>query len=125
MEPKDLREFQQYIWDNLPERKHRLGRELIYDCVSVAVQEWPDDILAHTHSGDTGELIATKELIRTIRRHLALTYGDDRFHSLWLLALQIMLPILVDQILRWWRRNNNNRKRLRIWRRGWVNGQES
>lgn len=103
-------------------RKHALGREGVYDAVAVCVQEWPDDVFCQTKSGDTGEVVATGELIKTVKRHMALTYGEQKFGTIWLLALQILLPIIVDQILRWWRRRKENQGKLRIWRRKWVNG---
>jgi len=117
---KTLQDFQEFIWQGLPMRKHALGREGVYDAVAVCVQEWPDDVFCQTKSGDTGEVVATGELIKTVKRHMALTYGEQKFGTIWLLALQILLPIIVDQILRWWRRRKENQGKLRIWRRKWV-----
>lgn len=120
---KTFQDFQEQIWTELPLRKHALGKEVVFDCIAVIAQEWPDEVLCQTKSGDTGEVIATEELMKTVKRHMTLTYGEQRFGSLWLLALQMILPIIVDQILRWWRRRKDNQGKLRIWRRKWVNGQ--
>jgi len=117
---KTFQDFQEQIWQDLPVRKHAIGKEAVFDCLAIIVQEWPDDTLIHTKSGDTGEVVATQELIKTVRRHLVLTYGEQKFGSLWLIALQILLPIIVDQVLRWWRRRRDNQGRLRVWRRKWV-----
>jgi hypothetical protein len=111
------------VWERLPARKHALGKEVVFDCVSAAAQEWPDGILGHTQSGDTGEVIAVTELAKSVKRHIALTYGESRFGSLWILALQILLPILIDIMLRWWRSRKENRTRLRFWRADWVHEQ--
>lgn len=119
---KTFDDFRERIWEDLPARKHAIGKEAVFDAIAVVVQEWPDDILSQTKSGDTGEIVATRELAKTVKRHMALTYGEQKFGVLWLLALQILLPILIDQILKWWRRRKENQGRLRIWRRRWVNG---
>jgi hypothetical protein len=117
---QNFADLQQYVWERLPARKHALGREVVFDCVAVAVQEWPGGILENTKSGDTGEVIATRELARSVRRHLVLTYGENRFGSLWFLALQVLLPVLIDVMLRWWRSRKENRARLRYWQADWV-----
>lgn len=117
---KTLPMMQEYIWECLPMRKYMAGREAVFDTVMVLVQEWPDDMLAHTKSGDTGEVIAKGELEKSVRRHLTLTYGEKKFGTLWIVALQILLPIIIDLLLDWWRRRKDHRGWLRMWRRRWV-----
>ena len=119
---RTLSDLQDYVWESLPMRKHAVGREAVSDCVAVIIQEWPDDVLEHTQSGDTGELVATQELTKTVKRHMALAYGEQKFGTIWLLALQILLPIIIDLVLRWWRSRRDNRGKIRIWRRKWING---
>lgn len=121
--PTTLPQFQEYIWASLPLRKHMAGKEAVFDAIAVAVQEWPDEALSASKSGDTGEVVATREVIESVRRHMALTYGEKKFGSLWIVALQVLLPIIVDQMLQWWRRRKENQGRLRLWRRKWVNGE--
>lgn len=118
---RTIEQFQEYIWAALPMRKHVAGKEAVFDAVAVAVQEWPDEVLCGARSGDTAELIATTELGKSIKRHLALAYGEDKFGSLWLVAMQILIPIIIDLMLKWWRQRKDNQGRLRIWRRRWVN----
>ena len=103
-------------------RKHMAGKEAVFDAIAVAVQEWPDEALSSCKSGETGEVIATDELVKSVKRHMTLAYGEKKFGSLWIVALQLLLPIIVDQMLRWWRRRKDNQGRIRIWRRKWVNG---
>lgn len=119
---KTLEQFQQYIWDSLPPRKHMLGKEVVFDVVAIVVQEWPDEVLSATKSGDTGEIVAATELAKTVKRHLSLTYGEQKFGTFWIIALQILLPVLIDLVMKWWRRRKDHQGRLRIWRRKWVNG---
>lgn len=120
---KTLPQFQEYIWMSLPMRKHMAGKEAIYDAVAVAIQEWPDEQLSACRAGDESETVAAEELTKSVKRHLSLAYGDKKFGSLWIVALQILLPIIVDQILKWWRRRKENQGRIRLWRRKWVNGE--
>lgn len=123
--PMTLQQFQEKLWDELPHQRSMLGREAVYDTIAIAIQEWPDDLLAQVESGADGERQALQSLLKTVRRHLRLMYGDDRFEAMWVIALQIVLPILIDQLLKWWRRRKDNRSRLRMWRRKWVNGEEA
>lgn len=119
---KTLPQFQEYIWQHLPMRKHMAGKEAVFDAVAVAVQEWPDDELSACKAGDKGETVATEQVISNVKRHMTLAYGEKKFGVLWMVALQILLPIIIDQILKWWRRRKENQGRLRLWRRKWVNG---
>lgn len=117
-----LQQFQEKLWNELPHQRSMLGREVVYDTIAVAIQEWPDERLAQADKEQ--EQLTIRELRASIRRHLRLMYGDEKFETMWVIALQIILPILVDQILQWWRRRKDNRSRLRMWRRKWVNGEE-
>lgn len=119
-----LPQFQEYIWSRLPVEKGKLGREVVSDIVSIAVQEWPDEELSQTGSGDSFELATIKRLEESVKRHLQLSYGQDRFGAMWIIAVQLLLPVIVDQILQWWRRRKEHRGRIRIWRRKWVNEAE-
>lgn len=119
-----LQQFQEFVWDRLPLQRHKLGREVVNDVIAVAVQEWPDELLSQSKSGDSIELEAVQGLKQSVRRHMELVYGEEKFGSFWIIALQIMLPIIIDQMLRWWRRRKENRGRIRIWRRKWVDGTE-
>ncbi len=122
---RTLEQFQEWVWSELPVRKHMAGKEAVFDVVAIIVQEWPDIVLAEAKSGGPAELIAMKELAKTVKRHMALVYGDKDFGTVWLIALQILLPLIVDLTLKWWRRRKEHRGRLRMWRRKWVNGTES
>lgn len=120
-----LQQFQENVWNELPHQRSMLGREVVYDTIAVAIQEWPDDKLSQAEANSEGERVTIRALKDSVRRHLRLMYGEDKFESMWIIALQIILPILVDQILKWWRRRKDNRSRLRMWRRKWVNGEET
>lgn len=122
--PANLQNFQETLWNELPHQRSMLGREVVYDTIAVAIQEWPDTKLSQQDSGSEGEKLTLRGLKASVKRHLRLMYGDERFDSMWIIALQIILPILVDQILDWWRRRKDNRSRLRMWRRKWVNGED-
>lgn len=119
-----LQQFQEFVYDQLPFNKGRVGREVIYDAVAVAVQEWPDKELLTAGAGSPEEEQATAELAKSIRRHLEVTYGEERFGVLWLIALQLLMPYIIEAILKWWRRRKEHKARIRIWRRKWVNGPE-
>lgn len=122
---RTLVQFQEWIWSELPVRKNVAGKEAVFDAVAVLVQEWPDDCLSDSKDGDDAELAALQIVYRSCKRHMAFTYGEQKFASIWVPALQILLPLIVDLILKWWRRRKEHRARLRMWRRKWVNGTES
>lgn len=120
-----LPEFQAYVWDQLPFQRGLVGKEAVFDAINVAIQEWPDEALCGCKSGDTEELKATGQLEASVRRHMRLAYGAEKFDAMWVIALQILLPIIIDQILKWWRRRKDHQGRIRIWRRKWVNGTDA
>lgn len=110
--------FREDIWAKLPAKKHKVGREVVFDIIDAAVQEFPIEEYSQSDSGDTAELKASWELCKSIKRHSAVLYGE-KFGSLWLIALQILVPIIIELILQWWRRDGKNRRRLANWRRRW------
>lgn len=120
MSPR-YRSFRSYIWDRLPAVKHKAGQDVVNDLIDAAVAEFPADEYAQSQSGDTGEIRASEELAKSMKRHSAVLYGD-KFGSLWIIALQILIPIIIDLLIAWWRRDTKNRKRLAIWRRNWRDG---
>ncbi len=121
---RTLEQLQEWVWSELPIRKNVAGKEAVFDAVSAAIHEWPDDELSSSPAGGEREMAAMLALSRSVRRHLALVYGDKQFGSMWVVALQILLPLIVDLILKWWRRRKEHRARIRMWRRKWVNGPE-
>lgn len=121
---RTLEQLQEWVWSELPVRKNVAGKEAVFDAVSAAVHEWPDEDLSSSRAGSDQEMAAMLNLSKSIKRHMALVYGDQKFGSVWVVALQILLPLIVDLILKWWRRRKEHRARIRIWRRKWVNGSE-
>jgi hypothetical protein len=121
-------QFQDYIWSQIPERQRdRVGREMVNDLVSVVVQEWPDEQLSQANPKGSAELEALGELRKTAARHLQLAYGDEKASEMslvWMFLLQFILPIVLEKTLEWWRKRKENRGRIRIWRRKWVNDTE-
>lgn len=119
-----LPQFQEYVWSQLPERqRERVGKEAIYDLVAVAVQEWPDETLSQSSPGDEIEREAIDGLRKNVARHMELVYGGRQdYGMIWIILLQVFLPIVIEKILEWWRKRKENRGRIRIWRRKWVNG---
>jgi hypothetical protein len=110
--------FREEIWSRLPAKKHKAGKEVVLDLIDACVQEFPAEEFAQSNSGETGELKASWELCKSIKRHAAVLYGE-KFSSLWLIALQVLVPIIIELILQWWRRDGKNRRRLAIWRSRW------
>jgi hypothetical protein len=119
---RTLEQLQEWVWSELPIRKNLAGKEAVFDAVSAAIHEWPDEALSAARAGGDDEMASMLQLSHSVKRHMALVYGDKKFGSVWIVALQILLPIIVDLILKWWRRRKEHRARLRMWRRKWVNG---
>lgn len=115
--------LQEYLWDQLPEERQAVGRTVVNDLINVLVQEWPDEQLSGLNPENYAGSQPLVDLTKSVRRHLRLVYGSADFDSMLLIAIQILLPILITQLLDWWKRRKENRARLRRWRRGWVNGQ--
>lgn len=123
---RTLRQFQEWVWAELPAaEKQKVGKEAVYDAVSAAIQEWPDTVLSESKAGDLAESRAAMNLGKSVNRHMTLMYGDKNCGTVWIIALQILLPLIVDLILKWWRRRKEHQARLRMWRRKWVNGTET
>lgn len=117
--PSTLNQFQQYVWDNLPPRRSVAGREVVADLVALAIQEWPADLLSQADPGSKEEREAVRSLLVSMKRQAEFMYGQKKFAGLWVIALQILIPIIVRVIMDWWRKRKDNRRRLLMWRRKW------
>jgi hypothetical protein len=117
--PATLQQFQSYIWEQLPPRRTAAGREVVADIVALAVQEWPVEELSTADPGSKEEAKALREAVASIKRQAEFMYGQKRFAGLWIIALQILVPIIVQHMLEWWRRRKDNKRRLLSWRRKW------
>jgi hypothetical protein len=97
-----------------------VGKEAVYDAVSVAVQEWPSQRLeafSRNAEGESSaeESAALKDLEGDIKRQMDLVYGDRKFGAVWIIALQLILPIVIRFIYDWWRKRKENKDRLLAW----------
>jgi len=97
-----------------------VGKEAVFDAVSVAVQEWPSQKFEAFSNGERGEssdeeVAALKELESNIKRQMDLVYGDRKCGSVWIIALQFILPIIIRLIYDWWRKRKENKDRLSAW----------
>lgn len=113
-------QFQRYVWESLPIRKEAIDREFVDDLVLITIQQWPAEELSQASPGSAEEADAIRRLQWDIRRIMELTYGQDRFMGYWLLGARTVIPQLVEVIRRWWRRRKDNRAKIVIWRRRWV-----
>lgn len=114
-----LGQFRHYIWNQLPPRRAVAGKEVVHDLVTLAVQEWPDEALAQADPDSAQEFEAIKVLIVSMKRQAEFLYGQRQFAGLWMAALQILIPVIVQAILDWWRNRREHRGRLLGWRRRW------
>lgn len=114
-----LKQFQQYVWDQLPPRRLKAGQEVVGDIVALAIQEWPVDLLVKYENNPEERDEILRKLALSIKRQAEFVYGQKRFAGLWIAALQILIPIIVQIILDWWLKRKDNQARLIIWRRRW------
>jgi hypothetical protein len=115
-----LSQFQRYVWESLPLRREALDQEFVDDLVLIAVQQWPSDELSQASPGSEEEADLIRRLHWDIRRLLELTYGQERFNGYWILGARTVIPQAVEVMLKWWRRRKDNRAKIGIWRRRWV-----
>lgn len=96
------------------------------DCISIVVQEWPDEkfALAESSGIEDGRAVI-KELIANTKRHLHLAYGDNEFGFIWTILLQALIYQLVQMIFEWWKEKKNHRVLLLGWQRKWRGSEEN
>lgn len=116
---RTMGQFQTYVWDNLSTKRTGVGREVVDDLVALAVQEWPSELLSQCDFNSVEETKLLADLKTNVKRQAQLLYGEKRFKSLWLIALQLLLPLILEVVLKWWRERKTNRGKLATWRRHW------
>lgn len=117
-----LQQFQRYVWETLPIRKSVVGREIVDDAVTLAIQQWPSEELSMVDAKSPQEIAILHRVAWDVRRMLELLYGAERFLGFWLVGMRALLPHLIDVVRDWWRRRKDNRAKVIIWRRKWCNG---
>ena len=113
-------QFQRYVWESLPIRREAVDREFMDDLVLIAIQQWPSDELSQATPGSAEEADAMRQVQWDIRRIMEFTYGQERFNGYWLLGARTLIPQAVEVVRQWWRRRKDNRAKVSIWRRRWV-----
>lgn len=113
------RKFQEEIWQQLPLRKFLAGKERVFDCISVVVQEWPDEQFALATGDPKAEATAIRDLMKSSKRHLHLAYGDREFGFIWATILSALLYELIIILIEWWRKRKENRMALLHWQDQW------
>ena len=102
-------------------RKHLAGQDKINDLVDVIIIEWPQDILLSCRSGDTEEVESMRDLNRSVKRHIAMAYGET--YGFALITIWILWQVMWI-ILAWWHYSSENREALCGWRSKYDLGQE-
>lgn len=111
--------FQAMVWKRLPKRKWLAGRDRVYDCISIMVQEWPDEEMALAEGEIAKQWDVVRSLTNSVKRHLHLAYGEQEFGFIWTILLQALLHEIVALMLEWWRERKENRMTLLKWQRKW------
>lgn len=119
MADPSYRKFQEEIWQQLPLRKFLAGKERVCDCISVVVQEWPDEQFALSTGDPKAEATAIRDLMKSSKRHLHLAYGDREFGFIWATILSALLYELIIILIEWWRERKENRMALLHWQDQW------
>jgi len=115
-----LSQFQMYVWEALPVRKAVVGREVVDDIVTLAVQQWPVEDMSEANSDPKQESALMHRLAWDVRRMMEVIYGADRFVGLWVVGLKAVLMQVLEVMRTWWHRRKDNRAKIVIWRRRWV-----
>lgn len=115
----DYTKFQEEVWRQLPLRKFLAGKERVCDCISVVVQEWPDEQMALACDDSKAESTAIRGLMKDAKRHLHLAYGEREFGFIWATILSALLYELIIIVIEWWRNKKENRMALLRWQESW------
>lgn len=119
MSDPSYRKFQEQVWNQLPLRKFLAGKERVFDCISVVVQEWPDEQFALATGDSKAEATAIRDLMKSSKRHLHLAYGDREFGFIWATILSALLYELIIILIEWWRKRKENRMAILCWQEQW------
>lgn len=95
------------------------GHNRVFDIVTVAVQEWPEEAILSCQSGETAEVQALQQLASSCKRHLAFAYGEPMWDE-WADTLGPVIWQVTWIILQWYRQKPDSPKSLSRWKANWV-----
>ena len=98
-------ELNDYVWRQLPARKHLLGRKRADELVQRCVRSWPIAVLRQCDY-DEAQVVGVY-MERSLRR-----YADNEFGMgiILTIVLGALISELVKILLRWWLENDTHRR---------------
>jgi len=108
--------FRETIWDSLPEAKYLAGKEAVFDLVTIALQEWPDESFAQIAAENTKNKCAVENLLADMKRIFHLCAGDENFEAAWNMFMRPLVYEVILSMHGFWRSRRANRLAMKTWR---------
>jgi transcription elongation factor GreA-like protein len=109
----DLRE---YVWKRLPMRRYMVGRRVVNDLVTLAVENWEGEYLGHADTEEGREIVGMSIASRVKRAHQWQSGKEPQEYSMiWMLMLGAVVSGVVQVLIRWWFERQTNRVLMAGW----------
>lgn len=92
------------------------GKEAIFDIVTIALQQWPDESFAQIAAENTKNTDVANALLADIKRIYHLCTGDENFDAAWDMFMRPLVLEIVLAMHRFWAAKKANRLVMRTWK---------
>jgi len=111
-----LDDLKEHVWKRLPMRKYMVGRQLVDDLTTLAIENWESEYLGHTTDEEGREIVAMSIASRVKRAHQWQSGRDPQEYGMfWALVLGAVVSSVVQVLVKWWFERQVNRVLMAGW----------
>ncbi len=113
-----LDELKDMVWADMPMRKIMVGRRRVNNWVELAVENWQPAEFGAAPEGYQRDLVV-QGVVQSIRRMDEVMADEDskQYGFIWLLLLSGLVSLLVQLILKWWLKDDENKVTMAGWQK--------
>jgi hypothetical protein len=111
-----LDDLRDYVWKRLPMRKYMVGRRVVDDVTTLAIENWEGEYLGHAQSEEGREIVSMSIASKVKRAHQVFSGREPQEYGIfWTLVLGAVVNAVVQILVRWW----SERQVHRVLMAGW------
>ena len=111
-------ELKHDVWSQLPVRKMVVGKRRVHNWVDLAIENWQAEEFGAAPEGYQRDLVV-QGVVQSIRRMDEVMADEEpkQYGFLWLLLLSGLVSLVVQLILKWWLKDEQNRSAMAQWQK--------
>lgn len=111
-----LDDVKEHVWRRLPMRKYMVGRAVVNDLTTLAIENWEPEYLGHATTEEGREIVAMSIAAKVKRAHQVFSGKEAQEYGIfWTLVLGALVNAVVQVLVKWWMERQVNRVLMAGW----------